>query len=615
MKSLPSADDMAVRLAAAWLCALYRAARLPRRWPRIVGSVLVAAGTSAALAQPAGTPPPRSPVSDIPAAGIVQRAPLQPAAQFDGAPIALVFLDLLGGAGSEADDLALRRRVEDLTAPIRSGAFSVPVADLAIARVRAVPGLKDVSYSLYKSERPGNVVVVVSATLVPSPPASARGAVVSGDLGELPTLYEDDRSLLRVTLNAGTGAFFDHNPWFGSAATYTSASPIASDPPGPGWTGWVEGYVEYGIAGATQLGDTDAYAFGELTMLRSGTLGHDLFSSETRTKTLPEKAYAGALWAQEGAGRTLRLQAGRLNWQLDEGFLFSRFAAGANAGPNASLYLSPRTTYQMAVLAEAKVDRFKAELFDLDPAELQDYDSNTRFQGLHLAWFDKEAWDIGFTAYRVNESNTRFRDPRSNEFIFPRQGQRTYAGRLGYWTLAGVPGLSALGEYAHQTNADVPWSANAWYAQIAYTARQFAWLPSLTYRFASFGGDDPHTPTREAFDAPMSSGLDTWVQGINFKKVVANSNLNTHRVRLNLSPSDRVNYTLDYYQLWADVPDALGQTDYGDEVDFAVRWNLTPKLFLLGVTGIAWPGDVINTQTQGTAKPWGTVQVSLFWGF
>lgn len=166
-------------------------------------------------------------------------------------------------------------------------------------------------------------------------------------------------------------------------------------------------------------------------MLTSGTVGHDLFTSETRTKTLPEKAYAGVLWAQEGAGRTLRLQAGRLNWQLDEGFLFSRFAAGANAGPNAALYLSPRTTYQMAVLAEAKVDRFKAELFDLDPAELQDYDSNTRFQGLHLAWFDQEAWDIGLTAYRVNESNTRFRDPQSNELIFPRQGQRTYAGRLG----------------------------------------------------------------------------------------------------------------------------------------------------------------------------------------
>jgi hypothetical protein len=90
------------------------------------------------------------------------------------------------------------------------------------------------------------------------------------------------------------------------------------------------------------------------------------------------------LWTHEGANGSLRLTAGRLNWQLEEGFLFSRFAAGANAG--AALYLSPRTTYQIAVVAEAKVDRFKADLFDLDPAELRDFDSNTRFQGAHLAW-------------------------------------------------------------------------------------------------------------------------------------------------------------------------------------------------------------------------------------
>ena len=574
--------------------------------------LLGAAWGAAAFAQTVPQPSARAAVSDIPAAGIVQRAPLNPT-QFDGAPISLVFLDLLGGTGDAAQDQALRARIEGFALSIGSGPFSPPVADLAVAGIRALPGVRDVSYSLYASERPGNVVVVVSATLVAEKAAEPRGAFASGKLGDLPILVENERSLLRVQLNAGFGTYADHNPWFGSAPTYTSASPIATDPPGPGWANWAEAWLEYGLAGATRLGESNAYAFGEATMLTSGTVGQDLFSSQTRSQTLPEKLYGGVLWAEPGTGQSARLTLGRVNWQLDDGFLFSRFAAGANAGPNASLYLNPRTTYQMAALADVRVGRFKAEAFDLDPAELQDYDSGTRFQGAHLAWFDKEAWDLGLTGYRVRTSKTVFRDSQGN--VFPREGQRTVAGRLGYWTLAGVPGLSALGEYAYQTHSDVPWSAHAWYAQVAYTARQFAWLPSLTYRYASFSGDDPNTPTREAFDAPMSSGLDKWVQGVNFKKVVTNSNLNTHRVRLYLSPDDRINYTFDYFRLWADVPNAAGQRRYGDEINLALRWAISRQLYFLAVAGIAWPGEVIKTQTQGAAKPWSTLQASLFVNF
>jgi hypothetical protein len=150
---------------------------------------------------------------------------------------------------------------------------------------------------------------------------------------------------------------------------------------------------------------------------------------------------------------------------------------------------------------------------------------------------------------------------------------------------------------------------------LGYVARTLPWKPSLTYRYASFSGDDPATPAREAFDAPLSSGLDEWVQGINFKKVVTNSNLNTHRIRLNLAPSERVNYTVDWFRLWADVPLATGETGYGDELDFAVRWSVSKRLYFLGVAGVAWPGEVLRAQTGGAAKSWVTVQASLFFFF
>src|SRR5690606_17395969 len=94
-------------------------------------------------------------------------------------------------------------------------------------------------------------------------------------------------------------------------------------------------------------------------------------------------------------------------------FLFSRFAAGANAGPNPSLYLNPRTAYEMAVLGSIRAGRFRAEYFDVDPAELKDFDSGTRFQGINLSWLAADSWDIGATAYRVPESGTVFRTPQA----------------------------------------------------------------------------------------------------------------------------------------------------------------------------------------------------------
>jgi hypothetical protein len=324
-----------------------------------------------------------------------------------------------------------------------------------------------------------------------------------------------------------------------------------------------------------------------------------------------EKAYGGVLWAQAEEKRALRLSVGRQNWQLNNGFLFSRYAAGANAGPNPALYLNPRTTFQKSTLLEARFGRFEMEYFDLDPAELKDFDSDTRFQGLRASFLEPKGWDLSAVAYRVPESLTVFRNPDGS--LTPRDGQRTFNVRMGHRDIGA--GFSALSEYAHQDNKDAEVSARAWYAQLAYTAAALPWKPNLLYRYASFSGDKPGTSQREAFDAPLSSGLDEWVQGVNFKKVVTNTNLNSHRIRLNAGPDEGLNFTLDFYHLWADVALPAGESTYGSELDLVVRWAISKQLFFLGVAGIAWPGDVIETQTQDTARTWTTVQASLFWSF
>ena len=576
---------------------------------RGLGAALGLTACATLAAAQAAQRPERSAVSDTPAPGVVRAA--LPPQQFTGYAVNLLFLDLYGGTGSDEGDRALRERVEEQTRRLRSGSFNQPLTEQVVAALGALPGLRDVSYAVYASERPGSIVLVISATLSADTKPVVHGWLVDGQRSSLPVLYESSEALLRLQLNVWGGLYSDYNPWFGSAPTYTSQSPIALDPPGPGRTSWAEGMVEFGIAGATRFGGPDLYLYGEATGMTSGATGQDLFRSDTRTETMWEKVYGGVLWAQPEEKRSARLSVGRQNWQLNSGFLFSRYAAGANAGPNPALYLNPRTTYQMAVLAEARSGPFELEFFDLDPAELKAYDSETRFQGLRAGWLEDAGWDLGLAAYRVPRSDTRLRNGDGS--FTPRKGERTLNLRAGHRDLGG--GFSTLAEAAWQDSTEAAVSARAWYAQLAYTAKTLPWTPSLLYRYASFSGDRPGTATREAFDAPLSSGLDEWVQGVNFKKVVTNTNLNSHRVRLNGGPDARLNFTLDYYHLWADVPLPTGQKTYGNELDLVVRWAISKQLFFLGVTGIAWPGDVIQAQTQGAARPWSTIQASLFWGF
>jgi hypothetical protein len=175
-----------------------------------------------------------------------------------------------------------------------------------------------------------------------------------------------------------------------------------------------------------------------------------------------------------------------------------------------------------------------------------------------------------------------------------------------------VAGLEARGEIAHQWNPGFNVDANAWYATLGYTAA-LEWKPSLAYRFAQFSGDDLSTPEYERFDAPLSSGLDNWVQGVNFKKVVTNSNLNSHRVRFNIAPTELMSFTFDYFYLYASNATSSGKTLYGHEIDGAVRWFINKRLFFLGVAGIGIPGSIIDERGNGNTRNWYTFQASLFW--
>jgi hypothetical protein len=166
---------------------------------------------------------------------------------------------------------------------------------------------------------------------------------------------------------------------------------------------------------------------------------------------------------------------------------------------------------------------------------------------------------------------------------------------------------------------------SAWggFAQLGYLARGLPWTPSLSYRYAAFTGDDPATARYERFDTLYSGGLDEWLQGITMGKVLAQGNRAVHRVRLNVSPWEGTNLTLDWYLNRAMELNNLGATpalsrlssrDLGQEWQLVLRMPVGEKLYVLGVAGLARPGEAIRAATGG-ASTWTTLQAQLFWSF
>jgi hypothetical protein len=205
-----------------------------------------------------------------------------------------------------------------------------------------------------------------------------------------------------------------------------------------------------------------------------------------------------------------------------------------------------------------------------------------------------------------------------------REGLRTYAAHLRWADADVLDGLWVEGEFAYQDNENFPMSAWAGYGTIGYLARHLPWTPSLSYRYATFSGDDPNTVRYERFDALYSGGLNEWLQGITINKALANANRETHRIRLNVNPVGNTNITLDWFLHRALQSNNLGGTpamsqlasrDLGQEWQLVLRTPLSQGLYFVGVASVALPGEAIRAAAGGSAKPWSSLQAQLYWTF
>lgn len=552
----------------------------------------------------------RSESSDVPRPGVL-RVPLQPAV-VEGKPLSLVFYDLRGASGITGGDDRARARIEEAFGVRAWTRFDRSLTQIGLLRVRQLDFVRDASYEVYESEIAGYVVLALKVELGPKDGPSGPRGLLAKRPGDFPILFQNERAKLQVLLDGGFGAFSDRHPWFGDAEAFAGKSPIATDPADGETASWFETYAEYGLGGVLQLGPNQVWAYGAASWLTSYSAGQDLFRSDARERTDIETAYGGVILEVPNSRWVIDASAGRQSWQLNDGFLFSEFAGAANAGPIPGLYLNPRTAFEMTGLLKAGRGDFSLEAFYLDPSEIDFLESDTTFAGLNLQQRFPGDWEGSMAYYTCLESDTTFSTGGSN--TVDRKGQQTVDARLMTTRLLGMEGLETAVEAAYQTHRDGDWSAWAYYGRVGYNCMEIPWTPNLSYRYASFSGDDPSTETYERFDAPLSSGLDTWVQGVVARKVVSNSNLDSHRVRLNLLPAMAVSLTFDYFWLFANEP-GDGPRMYAQEADLAVRWSIDRNLFLLLVAGVAVPEDRLEDQAGADLDAWSTMQASLFWSF
>jgi hypothetical protein len=544
-----------------------------------------------------------------------------PPAYGEGLPIEQVFIYLRNPTGDPAQDEALQQRLADTFGVRAGGSFSSLFADQGLNQVQRLPFVESAEYRLYESTRPSTVILALLVTLQPEPaeasPSPPTGIAVSGSLADFPTIYQSDRSLVKVIFNGGLGLFSDTNPWFGNADVF------ARGPYEPtGTITWGEAYLEPGVAGITRLGDWPLYVYGAGSYLLSASVQPDIFRTGDRFFGDVEKLYGGLLVAERGSPLAFSLSAGRQIFQLNQGFLFSQFSGSANALDRGASYSNPRTAYDMTVLANLRWGDFRWQGFFLEPDELPVADTGTQYLGTSLNYNNNQGLEAVLSYITVPQSNRAYLLPNGERFT--REGLQVINPRLRQSSLFGVSGLWAEAEYAYQFSTQQAMAAQGGYLWLGYTAEEVSWRPSLSYRFAGFSGDNPNTATYERFDPLQAGGLSDWLQGINLGKLYNNSNSFSHRITLSAQPSQNLSMSLDYYYRFADelnnlggnpALSTLGSRYIGQEFLLTTRYFLSQNFMLQGVGAIAFPGSAVRQAANNDTSPWVTLQLSLFMFF
>jgi len=376
---------------------------------------------------------------------------------------------------------------------------------------------------------------------------------------------------------------------------------------------WFEGYVKPALSGSKTLASTSEI-YGKVSGVGERTYGSVPATFGTDISSFQaEDLYIG--WR---SGKSLKLgenavdvTLGRTQYHLGHGFLI--YDGAAEGGSRGGYWTNARKAFEFAVIGRLKSGHHHVEAFYLDKDELPENDTGSRVFGTNYEYTlgPNDATTLGATYMRW----TAHADMKPGRAGLNVINLRAYSAPL-----KSTPDLSFELEFASEQNGRAL-TSQAFTLQGAYELSKTKWKPKLSYRYASFEGDDPNTPTNEAFD-PLFLGFydwGTWWQGeIGGEYFLSNSNLTSHQFRAHFTPSKVLDAGVIYYNFKIDQPGSYGPgvtskaalTEFDAYTDWKVNSNFTVSL----VGAFANPGQAVQ-QLTGRTKNFGYAMVYVGYSY
>lgn len=506
-------------------------------------------------------------------------------------------------------------------------AFNPIIADLAMNRIKAEANVQNAYYKLFEAEtgsgtvnRPISVIVYVSLKSETEQKSTEKGIITSNGLQDFPVIYESGQSQFKFFLNGGAGLYNDENALFSKGVEFTQGNPIADNPAGRETRFWGETFVEPGISGISKLGNSNIYVYGEASVLASARNTTDIYSSGSTAYIAFERLYGGFLAAGLGSQKNITINAnyGRNFFQLNDGFLFSKYSGSSNAGERGSVYSSSRTAFQKNGNLSVQWDKFRLSAHFVEPQELfKDRQQNTNYTIGTFNYNNNKNLDAGISYIETTGGTSRYAIPNGS---IQKKGMYVINPKIWLSNIANT-GLFFKSEYAYQSHHTEDMRSSAWYAGLGYSLQNVKTTPSIYYRYAFMEGDDATTETYERFDPMLTGGLGNWVQGLNFRKVLGNGNIVSHRIEATSWVTKSMSLSLDYFYLQANQSNNLGglapistlnKKELGHEASLTLKGLLKDHLTFLGVVSYGIPGKGLEQAFPEPIPNWLTVQATLF---